>query len=325
MMEGLKLFLNSSSIHGLGHISSSKRFSRLFWIIVVITGFSIAGYLINQSFQSWSQQPIVTTIETLPADEMKLPKVTVCPPKNSFTDLNYDLMLAKNVSLTIEMLDELSTFAEYAIDIDYLKYLSKVEDKDLFYNWYKGISPMELPTLEKQKKSTSPTKLCYTLKSSGLSGNVKTQYFKEKFDIDLVERSVDYQVQISIPDYLKNDENITIYIKFEWVCPEKSWIRMSSVQQPLLKILDGYREYSLNLKHDLHYTDTIYVSYRYNKLIEEDLQMDYIPGFKLIWYYSGKGLKSSTKPASFDPGTLTNSFKRGVATRSARSPKLAFT
>ena len=87
----------------------------------------MSGFLIHQSFQTWEQQPIVTTIETLPAEQMKLPKVTVCPPKNSFTDLNYDLMLAKNVTFTSEKIEELSNYAEYAIDIGNLKYLNKLE------------------------------------------------------------------------------------------------------------------------------------------------------------------------------------------------------
>ena len=98
-MEGVKTFLESSSIGGLNHIATSKKFARLFWILAVVAGFSGAVFLIQLSFQSWSLSPVKTTIETLPLSRITLPKVTVCPPKNTFTDLNYDLMRAEEMGL----------------------------------------------------------------------------------------------------------------------------------------------------------------------------------------------------------------------------------
>ena len=100
-MEGVRLFLESSSIHGLSYISSTRKYLRLFWILIVTIGFGCAANLIFASFKSWAISPVSTTIETLPLSEMKLPKVTVCPPKNTFTDLNYDLMLAENKTFTL--------------------------------------------------------------------------------------------------------------------------------------------------------------------------------------------------------------------------------
>ena len=90
-MEGVKTFLETSSIHGLAYISSTRRLVKLFWAVVVILGFTGAGAIIYQSFQSWSEGPVKTTIETLPITDITFPKVTVCPPKNTYTDLNYDL------------------------------------------------------------------------------------------------------------------------------------------------------------------------------------------------------------------------------------------
>ena len=98
-MEGVRTFLESSTIHGLTYISTSRRYAKLFWILVSITGFVGASLLIKESFDSWSESPVKTTIETLPIAEIKLPKVTVCPPKNTFTDLNYDLMMTENMTL----------------------------------------------------------------------------------------------------------------------------------------------------------------------------------------------------------------------------------
>ena len=91
-MGGIKLFLESSTIHGLTYISTEKKISKLLWIFIVIAGFSTAGLLILQSFKSWAESPVSTTLETLPVSEVPLPRVTVCPPQNTFTNLNFDLI-----------------------------------------------------------------------------------------------------------------------------------------------------------------------------------------------------------------------------------------
>ena len=114
-MERVSAFLESSTIHGLNYISTSKKYARAFWILVVLAGFTAAGYLIHTSFQSWADSPIKTTIETLPISEIEFPKVTVCPPKNTYTDLNYDLILAENFTLTEEMKDELIEYSKKVI------------------------------------------------------------------------------------------------------------------------------------------------------------------------------------------------------------------
>ena len=95
-MEAMKEFLESSTIHGLVYISTTRRFVRFLWLSVVSLGFLCAGILIYQSFASWEESPISTTIETLPIEKVKFPRISVCPPKNTFTSLNYDLMKVEN-------------------------------------------------------------------------------------------------------------------------------------------------------------------------------------------------------------------------------------
>ena len=110
-MERVRTFLESSTIHGLTYISTTRKYARLFWILVVITGFTGASLLIKESYDSWSNSPIKTTIETLPITKIKFPKVTVCPPKNTYTDLNYDLMMTENTTLTEQMKDAMFKYA----------------------------------------------------------------------------------------------------------------------------------------------------------------------------------------------------------------------
>ena len=76
-MEELRIFLESSTIHGLTYISTTRKYVKLFWILVVIGGFTGAGMLICASFEAWNESPIKTTIETVSIKEITFPKVTV--------------------------------------------------------------------------------------------------------------------------------------------------------------------------------------------------------------------------------------------------------
>ena len=112
-MDGFKAFLETTSIHGLGYISTTRKWSRLFWILVVIAGFTGAVFLIYESFHSWTKNPVITTIDTLPIADLTLPRITVCPPKNTFTDLNYDLYMTEKRNFSKEFFDE--TYAKGCI------------------------------------------------------------------------------------------------------------------------------------------------------------------------------------------------------------------
>ena len=50
-MEAVRTLLESSTIHGLGHISSNRGLARLGWVAVVAAGFSAAAFMIQRSFQ----------------------------------------------------------------------------------------------------------------------------------------------------------------------------------------------------------------------------------------------------------------------------------
>ena len=85
-MEGVREFLEASTIHGLTYISTSKnKFTKLLWIGIVICGFLTASNLINNAFLDWEKSPIATSIETFPISELHFPKIVVCPPKVEFS------------------------------------------------------------------------------------------------------------------------------------------------------------------------------------------------------------------------------------------------
>ena len=98
-MEAAKEILDSSTIHGLSHISGSRSIiTRLGWTIVVLSSFVVAAILIQNSFDDWEESPVVTTIETKEISEVLFPNIIVCPPHGSNTAVNYDLLKAENMT-----------------------------------------------------------------------------------------------------------------------------------------------------------------------------------------------------------------------------------
>ena len=84
-MEGVREFLESSTIHGLTYISTTRGSLKVIWIVIVISGFFTAGLFINNAFLDWEKSPIDTSIETFPISDAYFPNVVVCPPKEEFS------------------------------------------------------------------------------------------------------------------------------------------------------------------------------------------------------------------------------------------------
>ena len=68
----LREFLESSTIHGLVHISTVKsKTARAIWVAVVVASFAYAIYMINNSYEEWQESPVSTTITTHPITELE--------------------------------------------------------------------------------------------------------------------------------------------------------------------------------------------------------------------------------------------------------------
>ena len=142
-MDEVREFFDVSTIHGLHHISSSRKWAKIFWILIVIGGFSGAIMLIHTSFLIWEQSPITTTVETLPISQLTLPNITVCPPMNTSLNLNYDILQSINRSLDLETREKM---LEYTIEViqenffqEVMYNLSKLHEQKRYYNWYHAL------------------------------------------------------------------------------------------------------------------------------------------------------------------------------------------
>merc|ERR1712020_679738 len=109
----LREFLESSTIHGLVHISTAKsKAARAAWLVIVVACFATAIYMITSSYNEWQESPGSTTITTHPISELEFPTVTVCPPRGSNTALNHLLEKVKDVNYTEEERQELLNIAD---------------------------------------------------------------------------------------------------------------------------------------------------------------------------------------------------------------------
>ena len=101
-------FLESSTIHGLVHISTAKsKTAKVIWVAIVVACFAFAIHMIVDSYKEWQESPVSTTITTHPITELEFPTVTVCPPRGSNTALNHLLEKVKDVNFTKEERQEL--------------------------------------------------------------------------------------------------------------------------------------------------------------------------------------------------------------------------
>ena len=84
-------------------------FGKFLWFLIVLTAFTVAGWLILSAYSAWQLDPVSTSITTHPITELDFPTVTVCPPLTTHTALNYDLMRADNKSLSDKDRTDLKT------------------------------------------------------------------------------------------------------------------------------------------------------------------------------------------------------------------------
>ena len=283
IMEHVGTFLGSSSIHGLSHISKNKNCKKFFWLFVVVLGFTTAFFLISTSFQSWRASPVKTLTETLPISYLRLPKVTVCPPKNTFTDFNYDLMLAEDKKLTDEKRDELYKFAvENAQENSYMDALNELQEDKRFYNWYHGFSSVEPP----KAYGAAFSKIITT---NAPSGSIAMVNYGQKFQPYLVRGNLLYKIHLRSNT---TSQNTTLHIEVEKISMigltngkevytvngrynlDANKVDMHSKFSP-----PGNNWYSFDLdRKDVSAEDT------------KNLDLKQMPGFRFRWYYTGGNL-----------------------------------
>ena len=278
-MEGVRAFLDSSSIAGLNQIPASRRLAKLFWITIISSGFICSGVLIHQSFQSWRADPVKTRTDTLPISELKLPKLTVCPPKNTFTDLNYDLMRAKNLTAIEKQNFQdfvISVFEDQNTKIDEWR---KLIDDKMYFNWYWGYTIIDPPRRDKRNS------LNYDILTNAASGRIKTLSYGDPFDQRLIELTR-YTVTLRIPEAVQ--KNFTLHVEVEKVSLPKDIFKINSYRIGTNEKF-VYKNFSPPFTN-MHNKVSI-SQIRYDKSSSERINITTMPGFIFRWYYTGDKLE----------------------------------
>ena len=285
-MEGVSNYLESSTIHGLSYFSTTRKYARLFWITVVITGFVGASLLIKESFDSWSESPVKTTIETLPISEIKLPNVTICPPKNTFTDLNYDLMMTENMTLTEEMRDEMFEYALEVINADTKNIAAGLHDEDRFYNWYYGYTEISLQYINEYLGG-----LNHDIFTAAISGVVSTQFYGQQFISKRVEKKIHQRVFVFPPKSVRNNANVTLHFSVEKVSMTTTGLVGGGGDRVYIEgigNLDADQTIAYtNFTPPGNYSSSITYFRDVSSEEVEQQSLEVMPGFRLRWWYTG--------------------------------------
>ena len=278
-MEKLSEFLETSTIHGLSYISTTRRLIRLIWILIVIGGFSGACFLIFLSFKDWDENPISTTIETLPIESVTFPEVTVCPPANTLTNLNYDLMKNEGKYLEDDVKAELKDHTLKLVnEIEFNKFMSLFEIVDLenkYLNWYRGIDTLVTPYIDPKGLSK------WSIETTAIRGLAVTKNFGQDYRPNFDKR-VDFNLELKVPRSWTNKENIyPLNITIEKMTSESYHLRFRGApvkydtgeSMKMISILDPHRHGGSKLKYFIDLSEE-YV---------ENIELDKMFGFRFTW------------------------------------------
>ncbi len=85
MLRQLEDYFLETSVHGCRYFGSRRTSAplRACWAIAVTMAFLGAGYMVMSSLQEVSRNPIVTSFESVPVQELQFPAVSVDPGKLS--------------------------------------------------------------------------------------------------------------------------------------------------------------------------------------------------------------------------------------------------
>ena len=283
-MEEARQFLESSTIHGLYYISTSKKWARIFWIVVSFVGFTGALALITTSFKNWKQSPITTTIETLPISQITFPNVTVCPPRYYSLNLNYDIIQSENRTLDSNSREKLFDYAMEVIQDYYfeeiMNNMSRLQDPNRYFNWYYGYTKLNYPYYDKYSNQFQ-----YRIDTSALSGNISTKYFGESFDISKIDERIYFMLYVAAP---KSDNETYMFFNID----RKIIMEYSDADETFI---DTFGFMKADLTHYYRNISNPYASqgayylYHDRKVSKEDMKYvkyNIMPGLRLTWYYN---------------------------------------
>ena len=286
MFSDLTSFLSNSTIHGLVHIPPARRLTRLFWVFVVVAGLMGSTFLIVKSFRGWQESPVSTSVEILPINQFTFPEVTVCPPRDSFTLLNYDLVLADRIILDDDVRAKLLTvLSETVLTAGYqdvLNDLNKFYEADRAKNWYEGLSKINLPYWNafSQQKYYKPETLAR-------SGQIVSPFYGEAWTEDKFEAAVLWRLLIHRP-WSQAGASLEVAVEQDMIT-EIGSSSFTEADDYDLSFVDGFLDRSkrnLTLVRAGMEKHSIQLRRKITESGRAKIKREKIPGFKMSWAWN---------------------------------------
>ena len=200
-MESLKEFLETSTIHGLAHISTAKsKIAKVVWFSIVVFCFFYAIRLIHSSFSDWSLSPVATTITTQPIEKFNFPEISICPPRSLANALKYDLMKVSNKTLNqgqkTRMQEQAKELFGKEADASFASSVLNMVNKENVDQIFEGF--VNFPKKEEEG---------YLIEMSVLEGNIRSPGFRETFSQhiyrEVMGRQLHYVIDLTgFKDYM---------------------------------------------------------------------------------------------------------------------------
>ena len=147
----------------------------------------------------------------------KLTKVTVCPPKNTLTNLNYDIEMHGNMTVDEERKTELTNFIMDELHDPYfenmMENLNSFYEENRFYNWYHGYTKIDFPFGAKSYfiYGTGTDVIEMHVFTTTPSGTISTPYFGKEYNASLY-KDIKYEIKIYVPfTIVQSNVNFTLF------------------------------------------------------------------------------------------------------------------
>ena len=228
----------------------------------------------------------------------------MCPPKNTGTNLNYDLVLSENLTLDNEGKEELAKFIKLTIlEIIYDSVFEDVKsygETDKYRNWFDGITQLELPVDETGGYLTSTLKTTKFMKVStyAKSGTFVTPYFRENFDSKKFSLFAEFKLHIWIPNSVFKSKTVELILEIEYDLIERhdsqSFERVNVISDTTEKLESSHkkiiRKISLGRRN-------VYIEFT-RSLSQRDVEnwsSRRMTGMNVSWYYSSPSVQPERK------------------------------
>ena len=154
----------------------------------------------------------------------------MCPPSDTTTNLNNDLMNAENATLDKVIRDELVLLAADLLDNNepgnIFEELKSVNEKNKWLNWYNGFTRAELPDMDLLGAST------YSVSTTAVPGFASSPLFRQNFTEETFLNKLGFELRIYPPSHIGGNLSMVMKVQRDTKDGTKESFTISIPGQP---------------------------------------------------------------------------------------------